>query len=133
MSFFNTWAKTIQDKVLVWLHGRRLGIYGDGQNTTSGQPINNASLVLDGVTIGSTRTGATPFRVSAAGLNGAGAITAVGALVGDNVSFVTGPTNADSGSLFESTISVTGQVQQTSTTNLSGNQYIFDINPQAAV
>lgn len=134
MSFFNTWAKTIQDKVLLWLHGRRLGIFGDGQNTTSGQPINNASLVLDGVTIGSTRTGAAPLMVVASGTASVGAVTTAGTLVGDNVLLVLDMNAApfvDVTADFESTISVAGQTQQT--VALGGtHSCLFFISPQAA-
>jgi hypothetical protein len=126
MAFNSTFAKTIVDRVLLWIHGRRLGLFGDGQGT------NNNSLVLDGVAIGSTRTGAAPLIISATGLAAAGAITTTGTLVGDNVAFVMGPTNADATSSFESTVSVAGQVQQTSASNLSGNQYVIFVNPQAA-
>jgi hypothetical protein len=126
MAFFNTFAKTISDRALLWIHGRRLGLFGDGQST------NNNSLILDGVTVGSTRTGAAPLLVSANGAAAAGAVTTAGTLVGDNVSFVMGPTNADATSSFESTVSVAGQVQQTSASNLLSNVYVFFVNPQAA-
>jgi phage terminase large subunit-like protein len=123
-----TFLRTIADRVIVWLHGRRIGLFGDGQAS-----VNN-SLVIDGVTVGSTRTGANPIKAVAAGSNGAGAITVTGTLVGDIVEIVVqiSGTQADSSSSFETTVTVAGQVQQTSASNLSGNTYLFFVNPQAA-
>lgn len=115
----------LRDKVLVWLTGRRLGILGDNYGSDT------AVLALDGVAVGSTRSGATPILASATGRASAGAITVAGAVVGDNVAFVLGPTNADAGASFETTVSVAGQVQQTSASNLSANQYVFFLQPQS--
>ena len=122
-----TFAKTIADKVLVWLHARRLGIFGDGQST------NNNSLVLDGVTVGSTRTGAAPLLAIATGLSAAGAVTVTGTLVGDTVTMVLDMSSApftDVTSSFEATVSVAGQVQETA--SVSSHSCLFFINPQAA-
>lgn len=123
-----TFAKTIVDKVLLWLHGRRLGLFNDGQST-----VNN-SLVLDGVVVGSTRTGAAPLLAVATGPNGAGGATVTGALIGDTVTLVlqSGSPFSDASSSFETTVTVAGQVQQTGSSNLSGNTYLFILNPQAA-
>lgn len=115
----------LRDKVLVWLTGRRLGILGDNYGSDT------AVLSLDGVAIGSTRSGPTALMVSAAGVAAAGPVTVAGAVVGDNVAFVLGPTNADAGASFETTVSVAGQVQQTSASNLSANQYVFFLQPQS--
>jgi len=115
----------LRDKVLNWIHGRRLGVLGDSYGSDT------SLVVLDGVAVGSTRSGAAPIIVSAAGNNGAGAITVAGAVVGDNVEFVMGPTNADASASFETTVSVAGQVQQTSASNLSANQYVFFVQPQS--
>lgn len=124
MAFNSTYAKTIVDKVLVWIHGRRLGIFGDGQST------NNTSLVLDGVTVGSTRTGAAPLMQVATGLSAAGAVTVPGTLVGDTVSVVINSSFVDVTSSFESTVSVAGQVQETA--SVSGAVCLFVVSPQAA-
>jgi hypothetical protein len=118
----------IADKVLLWLHGRRFGITGDGQGPTPA-----SGLVLDGVMIGSSRSGANSLKVVAAGLNGKGAVTVTGTKVGDNVELVlntAGGASADATSSFEATVSVAGQVQQSSASNLSGNYYLFFIQPQ---
>lgn len=115
----------LRDKVLVWLTGRRLGILGDNYGSDT------AVLSLDGVAVGSTRSGPTALMVSAAGVAAAGPVTVAGAVVGDNVAFVLGPTNADAGANFETTVSVAGQVQQTSASNLSANQYVFFLQPQS--
>lgn len=52
----------LRDKVLVWLHGRRLGIRGDGQGPLS---TSQDVLVLDGVSIGSTRSGPNAIKAVA--------------------------------------------------------------------
>ncbi len=124
-----TRASGIIDKVLVWLHGRRLGIFGDGQTT------NNSSLVLDGVTVGSTRTGANSLKACTTGSNGAGGVTVTGTLVGDLVELVvdlSASPPADVSSSFETLVSVAGQVQQISGSNLSNHGLLFFVNPQAA-
>jgi hypothetical protein len=123
-----SFAKTIIDKVLVWLHGRRFGIFGDGQST------NNSSVVLDGVTVGSSRTGANSLKGVATSLaTGTGAVTLTGTVVGDTVELVLDMNAApfvDVTADFESTISVAGQIQQT--TALSSHSCLFFVNPQAA-
>lgn len=69
---------------------------------------------------------------TAFGTNLAGAVIASFAVKGDIVvgvyNIVTGATAA---SLFETTVSVTGQVQQTSATNQSANEFDFFIQPQS--
>jgi hypothetical protein len=114
------------DDVLVWEHGRRLGVVGDGQ---SGDP---SLLVLDGKGHLSNRQAAPFFSAVAAGSNGAGAITVASAVKGDTVVSVTNLTApADASSSFEAVVSVTGQVQQTSASNLSGNTYLFLVYPRS--
>lgn len=122
-----TFAKTIIDKVLVWLHGRRLGIFGDGQS------INNSSLVLDGVVVGSSRTGAAPLvQVATALSSTTGAVTLTGTLIGDTVTLVLDlSSDTDVTANFESTISVAGQIQQTSASQ-AAHSCLFFVNPQAA-
>lgn len=124
MSFNSTFAD-LRDRVLLWMHGRRLGLIGDGQSSSTN------GLTVDGTLVGSSRTGCTPYPVSAAGVAAAGPVTVANALVGDNVFWVMGPTNADASASFATTVTVAGQVQQTSGSNLSGNQYVFYIQPQA--
>lgn len=61
------------------------------------------------------------------GRNGAGAITATGAVVGDTVVGVAGLTSGALGAAdasFEGTITVADQVQQSSASNLSANDYL---------
>jgi len=124
-AFVRAAAGSLWNQVLLWLHGRRLGIYGDGQTSQ------NSSLVLDGVAIGSSRTGANSLKGSATTLSGAGAVTLAGTLVGDIVELVINTSLVDVTSSFESTISVAGQIQQTVSTG--GVVCLFFVNPQAAV
>jgi len=114
---------SLYDKVRLWLHGRIFGILGDFQSTSSNV------LVVAGLPVAATRSGPNSLKFSVAGSNGAGAITTAGTKVGDSVEFVMGPTNADATSSFEATVSVAGQVQQTSASNLSGNQYVVFVQP----
>jgi len=125
-AFVRAAAGSLWNQVLLWLHGRRLGIYGDGQTSQ------NSSLVLDGVAIGSSRTGAAPLLAVATGLGAAGAVTVPGTLVGDTVTLVLNlSADTDVTANFESIVSVAGQVQQ-----VSGSiavALLFFVNPQAAV
>jgi hypothetical protein len=124
-----SFAKTIRDRVLLWLHGNRFGLYGDGQATT------NSAAVLDGVVVGSVRTGANPVKAIATGLASAGAVTVAGTQVGDTVEMVLQVASAsafgDVTANFEATVSVAGQVQQISGA-LNGSVLLFFVNPQAA-
>lgn len=115
----------IVDRVLVWIHGRRLGLYNDGQQTS------NNALVLDGVVVGSTRTGANSLKGIATALATTGAVTLTGTVAGDTTELVLDLTSlTDVTSNFESTISVSGQIQQT--TAGSAHACLFFVNPQAA-
>ena len=126
MANYSTFTN-LADRVLLWLHGRRLGIRGDGQGPTPA-----SLLVLDGVSVGSTRSGSNAIKGVASGSNGIGAVTVAGAVVGDNVEFVFDHTDGtDVTSSFQSTVTVAGQVQQTSATNLSAKTLIFFVQPQA--
>jgi hypothetical protein len=72
-----------------------------------------------------------PFFVVAVGLNGAGAITVAGAKIGDIVTSVNLTTPATTAAnAFEAVVSVDGQVQQSSASNLSGLTYAFLLFPQ---
>ena len=118
-------AATAND-ILVSEHGRRFGIVGDGQ---SGNP---SALMLDGNVIASNRTAAPVLVLAAAGSNGKGGVTIANAVVGDTVVNVTNlSTPGDASSSFESTVSVAGQVQQSSASNLSGNTYLFTLWPRS--
>lgn len=120
----------LRDKVLLWLHGRRLGVRGDGFGAISAPPA--GALVLDGVCIASTRSGSNSLKVVAAALNGKGAVTVAGTQVGDNVELVLNLTGStDLTSSFEATVSIAGQVQQTSASNLSGDTCLFFVQPQS--
>ena len=111
-----------QDNVLVWLHGRRVGLVGDGAFSAS------SGMLVDGQLVGSKRSIAV-FQL-AAGNNGAGGITFMAAASGDVLLFaldLTTPANVTSS--FESVNSVTGQIQQTSASNLSGRNIFFVLQP----
>lgn len=114
----------LRDKILLWLHGRRLGIRGDGGGGSNGV------LALDGVAIGSTRSGPNALKVLSAGAAAAGAVTIAGALVGDHVEAVIKSDFTDATSSFETIVTVAGQVQQTSASNLSGSTFLFFVQPQ---
>jgi len=65
--------------------------------------------------------------LSFVGKNGAGAITIAGTAIGDKVLCVVGITAAalgDASASFEGVITVAGQIQQSSASNLSTNTYI---------
>lgn len=65
--------------------------------------------------------------ISFDGRNGAGACTATGAVVGDKVIGVFGITGGalgDASASFETTVTVTDQIQQSSGSNLSANDYV---------
>jgi len=69
---------------------------------------------------GLTRPAHTMFNA----INGAGACILPSAQIGDRVLAVINiSTGANESSSFESTISKAGQIQQSSASNLSGNQY----------
>lgn len=77
--------------------------------------------------------------LAAAGKNGAGAITLTGTVIGDRLIAVFGAPTAGGtlavkipGTDFESTVTVTDQIQQIPATNLSANTYIFILIPAAA-
>lgn len=68
------------------------------------------------------------------GRNLAGAVTATGAAVGDRVVGVAGLTAGDLGdksALFEATITVVDEIQQTSATDESENDYLVVLAPAA--
>ena len=112
------------DDVLIWEHGRRFGILGDGQ---AGDP---SGLVLDGKVVASNRM-AVPFIVKAVtSLSGAGAVTLANTVPGDTVVSVTDlSSDSDVSASFESTISVAGQIQQTAST--SGHQVLVIVYPRS--
>jgi hypothetical protein len=65
-----------------------------------------------------------PQHALVKGLNGKGAIPLPGVQVGDRViDMRNAATTGSESSSFESSISVAGQVQQTSASNLSANEY----------
>ncbi len=111
-----------QDNVLLWTHGRRLGLVGDGTFSAS------TGLLVDGQLVGSKR-GAAVFQL-AAGNNGAGSVGFAAAVDGDVVLFaldLTTPANVTSS--FESVISVAGQIKQTSASNLAAKNIFFIVAP----
>jgi hypothetical protein len=119
-------------KVLLWIHGMRLGIAGDPQG--DGQPATSTCLVLDGIPIGSTRGALLVAR--AAGLAAAGSVSLAGtnaasAAVGDAVVAVVDLTaDTDVTSSFEATISVAGAIQETTGLGAAHPVLVF-IQPQS--
>jgi hypothetical protein len=112
------------DDVLIWEHGRRFGIVGDGQ---SGDP---SALILDGKVVVSNRM-AVPFIAKALTSGaGAGALTLANTQPGDTVVSVTDlSSDADVSANFEATISVAGQLQQLTTT--SSHQVFVIVYPRS--
>jgi hypothetical protein len=111
-----------QDNVLLWLHGLRLGLVGDGSFSAS------SGLMVDTVLVGSKR-GPAVFQL-APGNNGIGSVTFPSAVDGDIVLFaldLTTPANVSSS--FEAVISTAGQIKQTSVSNLSGKNIFFIVQP----
>jgi hypothetical protein len=111
-----------QDNVLLWLHGRRVGLVGDGSFSTS------SGLLVDGELTGSKR-GPIVCQL-AGGNNGVGNVSFTSAVDGDILLFaldLTTPANVTSS--FESVISTAGQIKQTSSSNLSGKNIFFQIQP----
>ena len=99
-----------QDNVLLWLHGRRLGLVGDGSFGAS--------------------SGLMVVSQLAAGNNGVGNVAFPAAVDGDVVLFaldLTTPANVTSS--FEAVISTAGQIRQTSGANLSTKNIFFQIAP----
>lgn len=115
----------LRDKVLLWIHGRRFGILGDNYGSDT------ALAVLDGVPVGSTRSGPNAVKAVAAMLAGAGSIVVAGAVVGDNVEMVVDLAGlTDASASFESTVSVAGHVQQTGA-GTAGHALLFFVQPQS--
>lgn len=114
------------DQVLLPIHGRRLGLAGDGQ------PASTTGLNVDGKLVGSNRAVGPFLKLVSVGNNGVGAVTFAGLLIGDLPFFVLDLTDAtDVTSSFETAISVAGQIQQTAVTNLSGKTLVFFVAPNA--
>ena len=111
-----------QDNVLLWLHGRRVGLVGDGSFSAS------SGLMIDNQLVGGKR-GPVVSQL-AAGNNGVGSVSFPAAVDGDVVLFaldLTTPANVTSS--FEAVISTAGQIRQTSASNLSGKNIFFQIQP----
>jgi hypothetical protein len=110
------------DNVLLWLHGRRLGLVGDGSFSAS------SGLMVDGQLIGARR-GPVVSQL-APGSNGIGSIAFPAAVDGDVVlSAIDLTTPANVTSSYEAVISTAGQIRQTSAANLSGKNIWFQIAP----
>jgi hypothetical protein len=110
------------DNVLVWLHGRRVGLAGDGSFSAS------SGLLVDGQLVGAKR-GPVVSQL-AAGSNGAGSVPFPAAIDGDVVLLaldLTTPANVTAS--FEAVISVAGQIRQTSAANLSTKNILFQLTP----
>jgi hypothetical protein len=124
-------AALTPDNVLVWLHGRRIGLLGDAQGDNV--PSGVAGLVVDGVVFGinlPSGRGLIQMR-SANPLNAAGAVTLTGAQVGDrvlSVEDITSHTNVTAN--YESTISVVNQIQQTAA-GTAADTIIVTLQPQS--
>jgi hypothetical protein len=110
------------DNVLLWLHGRRVGLAGDGSFSAS------SGLLVDGQLVGSKR-GPVVSQL-AAGSNGTGSVAFPGAVDGDAVLLaldLTTPANVTAS--FETVISTAGLIRQTSAANLSTKNILFQIAP----
>jgi hypothetical protein len=110
------------DNVLLWLHGRRVGLVGDGSFSAS------SGLMVDGQLVGARR--GPVISELATGLNGAGSVAFPAAVDGDVVLLaldLTTPANVTSS--FEAVISIAGQIRQTSAANLSAKNILFQIAP----
>lgn len=105
------------------IHGRRLGIIGDGQSGGS------SLLQVDNQLIAATRSGPAPLFGSITSLSGAGSIVLPGAAVGDTVLRVYTAALADVSADFEATISVAGHIAQTIST--AGAQVLVIFQPQS--
>jgi len=87
-----------------------------GTDTTRAVTAANARAVLTGIKL-----------MSFTGRDGAGACTAVGAVAGDKVLYVAGLTTSALGNAsasFEATITVNDEIQQSSVSDLSTNEYM---------
>jgi hypothetical protein len=110
------------DNVLLWLHGRRVGLVGDGSFSAS------SGLMVDGQLVGAKR-GPVVSQL-ASGSNGTGSVPFPAAVDGDAVLLaldLTTPANVTAS--FEAAISTAGQIRQTSAANLSGKNILFQIAP----
>lgn len=91
--------------------------------------VNAIATAVDSATgsngVGGTQLNATAMRfVAFTGKNGTGACTATGAAVGDKVIGIVNLTDGTTAtSLFESTITVANQIQQSSATDLSAKKF----------
>src|SRR5579871_3367792 len=106
------------DNVLLWLHGRRVGLVGDGSFSAA------SGLMIDGQLVGAKR-GPVVSQL-ASGSNGTGSVPFPGAVDGDVVLLaldLTTPANVTAS--FEAVISTAGQIRQTSATNLSTKNILF--------
>lgn len=105
--------------------------------STTGSGVVELATTAEAVTGTDTTRAVTPAGVRAVmqklkaisfdGKNGAGACTATGAVVGDKVLAVFGMTGGAlgaAGASFEATITVADQIQQSSASNLSANDYV---------
>ena len=111
------------DDTAVSIHGRRLGLAGDGT------PGDTSALLLDGKVVATSRHA---IKKVTAGSNGAGPVTLAGTVPGDVVEVVANLTTpGDVTSSFEGTITVAGQIQQTAATNLSAAQLLFQVSPRS--
>lgn len=128
-------AALTQDNVLLWLHGRRVGVLGDGQGDVT--PTGLAGLVVDGVVMliggGAVSGRGLIQQLSGAMATSAGAVTLTGAQVGDKVLSVLDAsaspfTNVTTS--FESTISVLNQIQQTAS-GTNGHNLLVTLQPQS--
>jgi hypothetical protein len=114
------------DNVLLPIHGRRLGLVGDGQSTSV------TGLNVDGKLVATNRCTGLFFKLVSVGNNGAGAVIFAGLLVGDLPFLVLDLTDlTDVTSSFEAAISVAGQIQQTAATNLSAKTLLILVHPNA--
>lgn len=111
-------------KLAVALKANGLDKAADGRNGAG-------AITLTGAEVGAVVRAVIPasdLELPFTGRNGAGAITLAGTLVGDRVRKVVHEDGTDASASFESTITVAGQLQQSSASDLSAQKYIVFID-----
>jgi hypothetical protein len=111
------------------LFGRLFGLCGDESTATSHRHIWLGVPGATGRIVASTRK---DIVTSFTGLNGAGAVTLTGTNTGDIVLGVGNVTDgSDATSSYESVITVAGQIQQSSASDLSSKKMMVHVSRQS--
>lgn len=125
-------AALTADNVLLWIHGRRIGLLGDDQGDNV--PSGTAGLVVDGVVFGVNLPSGRGLiqQLQSTTTGSAGSVTLTGSAVGDRVlSVIDTTTGANLTSVFEATISVANQIQQTGSGGTNTNAVLVTLQPQS--